>query len=369
MVQHSAPVSSSDARTGRFEQRSGSPVPGQSPVRRVEAPPTGGGADLAEIRPGSRRSIRLARKRAMSAVFLPVGRKCTSGCGRSSTPVARRAALRVSPAQPDLPDSNQSERAEPVTNHDSASVDIQTLDGGDNTAAGGRTVATPHTQGSSVPGERGDLPPAPRPHGTLGLARERWNRSAAGLPEQVIDTIQNARASSTRSLYSGKWRVFEEWCDLKHVIPFQCSVVDLLCFLQDLVDKGKAFSTVKVYLAAISACHVGFGDKPAGQHPLVCCFMKGARRKLPVSRPLVPLWELSRVLDALSLHPFEPMEVAEMKFVSLKTALLLALTTAKRVSDLQALSIRPSCLQFSQGLTKVCFRPNPAFVPKVVESG
>ncbi|KAK0154188.1 Potassium voltage-gated channel subfamily H member 4 [Merluccius polli] len=167
----------------------------------------------------------------------------------------------------------------------------------------------------------------------------------------------------------GKWRVFEGWCDLKHIIPFQCSVVDLLCFLQDLVDKGKAFSTVKVYLAAISACHVGFGDKPAGQHPLVYHFMKGARRKLRVSRPLVPLWELSLVLDALSLHPFEPMEVAEIKFVSLKTALLLALTTAKRVSDLQALSIRPSCLQFARGRTKVCLRPNPAFVPKVVVSG
>ena len=142
---------------------------------------------------------------------------------------------------------------------------------------------------------------------------ERCRSASAGLPAQVIDTIQNARASSTRTLYSGKWRVFEGWCDLKHIIPFQCSVVDLLCFLQDLVDKGKAFSTVKVYLAAISSCHVGFGDKPAGQHPLVCRFMKGARRKLPVSRPLVPLWELSLVLDALSLHPFEPLEVAEMK--------------------------------------------------------
>ncbi|KAK0156393.1 hypothetical protein N1851_000309 [Merluccius polli] len=63
------------------------------------------------------------------------------------------------------------------------------------------------------------------------------------------------------------------------------------------------------------------------------------------------------------------MEVAEMKFVSLKTALLLALTSAKRVSDLQALSIRPSCLQFAPGRTKVCLRPNPAFVPKVVVLG
>lgn len=32
--------------------------------------------------------------------------------------------------------------------------------------------------------------------------------------------IQNVQASSTRSLYSNKWRVFEEWCRLSHVVPF-----------------------------------------------------------------------------------------------------------------------------------------------------
>ncbi|XP_030199953.1 uncharacterized protein LOC115533546 [Gadus morhua] len=229
-------------------------------------------------------------------------------------------------------------------------------------------MAPSAAQGSPLPSGRGDLPSAPGPRSALGLARESWNSNAAGLPAQVVDTIQNARALSTRQLYSGKWRVFEDWCDSRHAIPYQCSVVDLLCFLQGLLEKGTAFSTIKVYLAAISACHIGFGDKPAGQHPLVCRFMKGARRKLPVSRPLVPLWDLSVVLDAPSHHPFEPLETVGMKFVSLKLVLLLALTTAKRVSDLQALSIRPSCLQFAPGISKVCLRPNPAFVPKVVES-
>ena len=55
------------------------------------------------------------------------------------------------------------------------------------------------------------------------------------------------------------------------------------------------------------------------------------------------------VLDALSHHPFEPLKVVGMKFVSLKVALLLALTAVKCVSDLQALSVHPSCLQFAPG--------------------
>ncbi|XP_032363907.1 uncharacterized protein LOC116677742 [Etheostoma spectabile] len=361
-------VSPSNTRAGRFKQRGRSPVTGESSVRRVDSPPTSGGTSLAEIRSSSRRSLRLAGKHTVSNVLLSVRRKCTAGCGRSSSPVAKRAALCISPPQSHLSHSGEGERAGPIVNPDSAAVAIQALVGGDNTAPGGRAMASPHTQRPPLPSGRGNLPPPPGPRSALGLARERWNLNASGLSEQVIDTIQSARAASTRSLYSGKWRVFEEWCERRDTIPFQCSVVDLLCFLQYLMDEGRAFSTIKVYLAAVSACHVGFGDKPAGQHPLVCRFMKGARRKLPVSRPLVPLWDLSVVLDALSHHPFEPMEAVGMKFVSLKTALLLALTTAKRVSDLQALSVQQTCLQFAPGLSRVCLRPNPAFVPKVVES-
>ncbi|XP_034530069.1 uncharacterized protein LOC117805448 [Notolabrus celidotus] len=366
--QHTAPVTSSDTCARGVEQGGGSSVTGEPAIRGMDTPSAGGGTNMAEIRPGSRRSLRLARKRSVSAVFLPVRGECPSRYGCSSPPMAGRAALCISSAQPDLSHISQGETAEFVADSDCTTVDIEALGSRDNTNSGRRAVASPHTQGSSDPSARRDLPPAPGPHSTLGLARERWNLNAAGLPAQVIDTIQSARAPATRSLYSGKWRVFEEWCVMRQIVPYQCSVVDLLSFLQELVDKKKAFSTIKVYLAAISACHVGFGDKPVGQHPLVCRFMKGARRKLPVSRLLVPLWDLSVVLDALSRHPFEPMGAVEMKFVPLKTALILALTTAKRVSDLQALSIRPSCLQFGPGLTKVCLRPNPVFVPKVLES-
>ncbi|KAL1255342.1 hypothetical protein QQF64_013403 [Cirrhinus molitorella] len=163
---------------------------------------------------------------------------------------------------------------------------------------------------------------------SVGLARERLNLNAVGLPPKVIETIQNARAASTRSLYSLKWGVFKAWCAERHVVPYLCSISDMLCFLQDLLDKGRAFSTVKVNLAAISACHIRL-DTGTHQHPLVCRFMRGARWLRSVSKPLVPPWDLSVVLNALSKAPFEPVESIPLKLLSLKTALLLALTTAK----------------------------------------
>ncbi|XP_063050161.1 uncharacterized protein LOC134444913 [Engraulis encrasicolus] len=368
LVRGSVPVGTSNTCAGGTEQGCRSPVQGEPLIRGLDPPPTSNNTGVAEVRAGNRRSLRLERKRTMPSLFLPSRRKCTTGCGCTSSPVAKRQAVRISTSQHDIPHSSQSQGTAPVTNLDSPVLAIQTLGSRDSTDVGEPPVAPPHTERLSLSGERRDLPPTPREVGSMGLARERWNLDAVGLPPAVIETIQGARASSTQNLYSCKWRVFEAWCSQKEIISFQCSVVQLLNFLQDLLDKGKAFSTIKVYLAAISACHVGFGDKTAGQHPLVCRFMRGARRKRPISRPLVPLWDLALVLSALSAHPFEPLEHVSLKFLSIKTALLVALTTAKRVSELQAFSVKPSCLQFGTDFKKVRLRPNPGFVPKVMDS-
>ena len=182
-------------------------------------------------------------------------------------------------------------------------------------------LGAPATQGPAVAGRGGGFPPAPRAPGSVGLAPEWLNLSAVGLSQRVFPTIQSARASSTRSLYECKWRVFEGWCHGNGHIPFQCPVGVILSFLQDLIDKRKAFSTVKVYLAAIAACHVGFGKQTASQHPLVCRFMKGARRLLPVSRPLVPPWDLAVVLEGLKGPPFEPLEGLWLRLNGLVTSM------------------------------------------------
>lgn len=111
----------------------------------------------------------------------------------------------------------------------------------------------------------------------------------------------------------------------------------VLSFLQDLLDEGKAFFTGKVYLVAISACHVGLGETTIGADPLVCRFIKGSLR--PVSKPLAPSWALALVQDAITCDHFEPLETVSLKTLSYKMALLLSLATAKRFNDLHALFV------------------------------
>lgn len=88
----------------------------------------------------------------------------------------------------------------------------------------------------------------------------------------------------------------------------------------------------------------------------------------PAVKRLIPSWDLSRVLDALTRALFEPLEDISIKLLSLKMALLLTLVSAKKVSKLHALSVHQACMDFSQDDDIVTLLPNPAFLPKVSDS-
>lgn len=57
----------------------------------------------------------------------------------------------------------------------------------------------------------------------------------------------------------------------------------------------------------------------------------------------VPAWNVDIVLRALLSPPFELMDTADLKKVTMKTLFLITLATAKRVRELQALSVGVAC--------------------------
>ncbi|KAL0190467.1 hypothetical protein M9458_013165, partial [Cirrhinus mrigala] len=118
-------------------------------------------------------------------------------------------------------------------------------------------------------------------------------------------------------------------------------------------------------IAAISAYHAPLGGLSVGKDPLVTRFLCGVLRLRPPVRPHVPTWDLAVVLEALCRPPFKPIEEISLWFLTIKTALLLALTSLKRVGDLQALSVAPSHFDFAPGMTKAFLYPRAGNVPKV----
>ncbi|KAK2891979.1 hypothetical protein Q8A73_017644 [Channa argus] len=212
--------------------------------------------------------------------------------------------------------------------------------------AGRPDLGAPVAFGRIVSGQRDDPQSPSSAPAPVGLAPERKRLADQGFSPRVVATIQGARAASTTSSYVAKWSSFQRWCSERGVSASSCPLPRVLSFLQTLLDRGLSLSTVKTYAAAISSCHEGFGDRSVFSHPLLKRFSRGA----------------------LVVSPFEPLEQVPLRLLSWKTALLLALTSMKRVSDLSALSVSPECLSIRGDLSLAVLRPNPAFMPKCITS-
>ncbi len=218
----------------------------------------------------------------------------------------------------------------------------------------------------STDSETGHLmAPASRPLETSCLVPRRDAEVLGDLPQEVVDTITSARAPSTRHAYALKWNLFVEWCSSHREDPRRCPIRVVLSFLQQGLERRLSPSTLKVYVAAIAANHDPVEGKSVGKHDWVVRFLRGARRLNPPRPPSIPSWDLSLVLRALQQGPFEPLQTVEPKFLSMKTLLLFALASIKRVGDLHAFSVDDSCLQFGPADSQIILRPRPGYVPKV----
>jgi hypothetical protein len=96
---------------------------------------------------------------------------------------------------------------------------------------------------------------------------------------------------------------------------------------------------------------------------LVKEFLKGVfNRRPPVKDPL-PTWDLNLVLNALVEAPYEPIDKASLGDLTLKTAFLIAITSARRGCEIQALDVREEWCRIKP--IGAYLRHNPFFIPKV----
>ncbi len=134
-----------------------------------------------------------------------------------------------------------------------------------------------------------------------------------------------------------------------------------------MLEEGKSPSTLRGMVAAIKAARVGPQKLAEGCCNLIAQFLKGARRVTPYHRrPAVPPWDLEVVQSALQHEPFEPLETNGLKRLSLKSAFLLTIVSAKRMGELHTLWVHAECCRFLPCDAGVVLRPNPAFHPKVL---
>ena len=323
----------------------GLPLPAESSIRGVAPPPGRGQHHLGPLRQGRGNQ--------------------PPGPGRAFASLARGASLCFSPTSSDTPNTSESGAGGSHRSPGGPLLARQGVVPSPPPTVSWDTVAPPRQERPALSAGGTDLAPQPATPPTVRLAVGRPDPLLGSCTDAVQHTILNARASSTRLQYANRWKLFSSWCGGRGEDPVHCSVPLVLEFLQSLVDKGLSPATLKVYVAAISCNHVKVESCTVGSHRLISSFLKGAHRLNPPRAPRAPVWDLNLVLDTLCRAPFEPLARAELKWLSYKTAFLLAITSAKRVGELHALSVSESCLRWNPDHSGVTLWPNTAFLPKV----
>ncbi len=347
------PVLEGSSRSGNTEPRSRLSVETETQAGGMDVEPSDGIPDLGFVWRSGGGPLCFSRVIPVPALVLPEfpddsGHRCIR------PPVAECQSVRISANKADSGSTMQSEGEQCPSPSHSPILALPDLVLGANPPLVSVSLGDSGQAGLAVPASGQDLASSTRALEVVGMAHSGPRAVTNVLPVEVQETI--ASAPATRKLYSSKWGVFESWCLARAIDPVNCPVGPVLEFLQERLTAGAAATTFRVYVAAIAAWRE-LDEIPLGRHRMFSAFMRGVRRLRPVRPTAVPSWDLSVVLEGLVMAPFELLESASERILTLKVTLLLALTSLKRVGDLQAFSVSETCMDFAPGLVKVTSLP------------
>ncbi len=150
---------------------------------------------------------------------------------------------------------------------------------------------SPDRSASGSPGESSPGPGSTTSHFPVVAGQSmvpRFNipsrRASSGAPRQEGPSVPSRGlviSPPTRTVETvglEKWKVFTSWCSDHQLDPVNCPVGTVLEFLQDRFTARLAPSTLKFYVAVISAYHIPLGGMLLGKTPWYLVFLNGTLR-------------------------------------------------------------------------------------------
>ena len=159
-----------------------------------------------------------------------------------------------------------------------------------------------------------------------------------GVSFAVARKVSLARRTSTNINYQHKWKVYRKWCkDNHHTVsrPTVGKVADFLLYLR--TQRQLSVSAVKGYKSMLASVFK-YMFRDVFEDPVLTDLLRAFEVEVPKRSLQQPPWDLDAVLKVLAEPPYEPMGKADFRALTKKTIFLLALSTAKRLGELQALS-------------------------------
>ena len=337
---HSSPSPVHHGVVQRHRRRPESPESGDRV--RMDPSPGGSGSAGPQVASCDRSFCDRLDSEASGLLFSSLG-PTGSRDGRPSPTLGRPSSVRLSSDRHHKESSSQTEVIEElrVDSHSS----ILASEGLVSRPSGTIIRRSHHTVRSKRSTKTAPLPPVP-PKSTYAsadcMATLKRFAIQAGFSPAMAGQLIFSRRLSTRLNYQARWGTYRKWCrDFGHrsSSPTIAKVADFLTYM--FKTKGAALSTIKGYRAMLAAVFK-FPLPEISSSPILKDLIRSFEISAP--RPIFPPppWDLDKVLEFLSGPPFEPLARASFLDKTKKALFLLAMATAKRVSELQALSFSVS---------------------------
>ena len=188
---------------------------------------------------------------------------------------------------------------------------------------------------------------------------------AAGFTKEASKHAADPERPSMNRMYNDRWLCFANWATGKGFDPLGPTAAQLAAFLYELFDThGLSPLTIKAYRSCLALVLSRTGKAAAVQAETISDMIMSMELQRPRLTPVLPQWDLSIVLEALSTSPYEPPREASLKPLTLKTVFLLAMASGGRQSELQALVFDPQYIQFKPEGARVTLYFTPEFMRK-----
>lgn len=164
-----------------------------------------------------------------------------------------------------------------------------------------------------------------------------------GFSLRVAQFLSQDKRPSTALNYQHKWKRYRQWClENGHTIsnPTVQKVADFLVHLKQ--DCNLSASAIKGYKAMLNGVFAIRGLDLNNSQVLRSIVRACSSQPHRPTRDLTPAWNLDVVLHYLTKAPFEPLNLSSTRDLTRKALFLLALATAQRVGEIQALSSKTS---------------------------
>ena len=162
------------------------------------------------------------------------------------------------------------------------------------------------------------------------------NLKDQGISSKAADIIVASWRHSTKKQYSVYIKKWIQFCRERQISSISPTLSQVLGFLTGLFDKEYSYSVINIARSALSAFGIVINNVSVGENATIIRLLKSVYNLRPPKPKSAKTWVVSKVLSFL--QKLSPAKFISLKELTLKLAMLIALSSACRVQSLHLLS-------------------------------